>query len=373
MFGESGERGEYMDGYSEQAMLERCEQDYKWAKRFSRESFLSERAKMVSHARARRLPRLTVCGAPLFSQMSHLYANEQLWTHVCMVGFAEHYVLTNGTEEDIAKPFDTFQLQKRSRPPEAPIFGGVVLQGWQDDAGGVAVEHKVGAFKEAGVDYIRLECNLGSVDEIGEPSRLADDPRFRRLAEVAMICQKQEIVPLILLQLPWREKGDHVSSEYFKHAVESFAKALKSLKVELRGLLFETRPPMALSAQEEKGLSGTARESLGLEIGRQMFEIIDQAFDGDAIAGFCVAGGSTKGDLPLAMEDDTQNAVRQGMRQRARRRWGYEACFWEMGAKLMLQPKVGRLWGQSQAGRDAARELFRVNAEDMAEEIMTPL
>ena len=44
-----------------------------------------------------------------------------------------------------------------------------------------------------------------------------------------------------------------------------------------------------------------------------------------------------------------------------------------MGAKLMLQPKVGRLWGQSQAGRNAARELFRVNAEDMAEEIMTPL
>ena len=171
-----------------------------------------------------------------------------------------------------------------------------------------------------------------------------------------MICQKQEIVPLILLQLPWREKGDHVSSEYFKHAVESFASALKSLKVDLQGLLFETRPPMTISAQEEKGLSGTARESLGLEIGRQMFEIIDQAFDGDAIAGFCVAGGSTKGDLPLAMEDDTQNAVRQGMRQRARRRWGYEACFWEMGAKLMLQPKVGRLWGQSQAGRDAGRD-----------------
>ena len=89
--------------------------------------------------------------------MSHLYANEQLWTHVCMVGFAEHYVLNHGTgTEDIAKPFDTFQRQKRSRPPEAPIFGGVVLQSWQDDADGV-VEHKVGAFKEAGVDYIRFQ------------------------------------------------------------------------------------------------------------------------------------------------------------------------------------------------------------------------
>ena len=48
MFGESGERGEYMDGYSESAMFDRCEQDYKWAKKFSPDAFLSERAKMVS-------------------------------------------------------------------------------------------------------------------------------------------------------------------------------------------------------------------------------------------------------------------------------------------------------------------------------------
>ena len=40
-----------------------------------------------------------------------------------------------------------------------------------------------------------------------------------------------------------------------------------------------------------------------------------------------------------------------------------------MGAKLMLQPKVGRLWGHTQAERDAARELFRLNAEDMAREV----
>ena len=73
------------------------------------------------------------------------------------------------------------------------------------------------------------------------------------------------------------------------------------------------------------------------------------------------------------MEDDTQNAVRQGMRQCARRRWGFDVCFWEMGAKLMLQPKVGRLWGHTQAERDAARELFRVNAEDMAEEIVVEM
>ena len=103
-----------------------------------------------------------------------------------------------------------------------------------------------------------------------------------------------------------------------------------------------------------------------------MFEVIQQAF-GDTIAGFCVAGGSTKGDIPLAMEDDTQNAVRQGIRQGAQAQWSYDVCFWEMGAKLMLQPKVGRLWGHTQVERNAARELFRVNANDMAEEIATPL
>ena len=47
VFGETGERGEYMDGYSEQAMFDRCDQDYKWAKKFSPDDFLSERAKMV--------------------------------------------------------------------------------------------------------------------------------------------------------------------------------------------------------------------------------------------------------------------------------------------------------------------------------------
>ena len=101
-----------------------------------------------------------------------------------------------------------------------------------------------------------------------------------------------------------------------------------------------------------------------------MFELIRTAFAGEMIPGFCVAGGSTKGSFPTAMEDDTQNAVRQGIRRRARERWGYEFCFWEMGAKLMLQPKVGRLWGHTGVERDAARELFRLNARDLAEEIV---
>jgi hypothetical protein len=305
--------------------------------------------------------------------MSHLYDNGQLWKHVSMVGFAEHYILSD--DEDIAKPFATFQRQKQSQPPEEPIFSGVVLNGWQDAEAG-AVEQRIRALKQAGIDYVRLHFDFGSAGALGE-AQLADNPlchaRFLWLAEVAQICQKHEIVPLALLQLPWRETGMGVSSEYFKQAVESFASALKNQMVDQKKMFFETRPPMALSAQEEKGLKGTARVSLGVETGQQMFEVFNQAFDRDAISGFCVAGGSTKGDLPLAMEDDTQNAVRQGFRQCAQRQWGYEACFWEMGAKLMLQPKVGRLWGHSQAERDAARELFRVNAEDMAEEIMAPI
>ena len=154
--------------------------------------------------------------------------------------------------------------------------------------------------------------------------------------------------------------------------MQCFAKAAENSKVDPRKVLLETRPPIGKSAQEERGLAGSIRLCLGLKTGQLMFEVIQEAF-GDGIAGFCVAGGSTKGDVPLAMEDDTQNAVRQGLRKCAKARWKYDACFWEMGAKLMLQPKVGRLWGRTQAERDAARDLFCVNAADMAEEITTPI
>ena len=116
-------------------------------------------------------------------------------------------------------------------------------------------------------------------------------------------------------------------------------------------------------------MSASDRVSIGLATGQKMFDIIEEAFGGDTITGFCVAGGSTKGNVHTAMEDDTQNAVRQGIRQGAQRKWGYDLVFWEMGAKLMLQPKVGRLWDKTSGRRDAARELFSVNAEDLADEI----
>lgn len=335
IFGEMGERGEYMDGYSKQAMIDRCKEDYKWTTFSLFENFATERAEL----------------------MSHLYDNERLWEHVSMVAFAEHYVLG----EETSKPFDTFQRQKDL---QASIFSGVVLSDWQayDDDG---MEQKLQAFKEKGIDYVRLECNFGSADDIGGPAQLADNARFSQLAEAAKKCQKQEMVPLVLIQVPWRESGD-CSNDYFEQAVKSFAGALKNARVESKRVILETRPPIGVSAREERGLRGTTRISLGLETGQKMFEAIDEAFDGDKIAGFCVAGGSTKGDLPTAMEDDTQNAVRQGMRRCAQQQWGYELCFWEMGAKLMLQPKVGRLW---RTGRDAARELFLLNAHDLADEI----
>ena len=352
VFGADGERGEYMDGYSEQAMLDRCAEDYNWRSKFSPETFPRERANM----------------------MSHLFDNAQLWAHVSLVGFAEHYVLNY--DDDIAKPFDTFQRQKKVQPAQQPIFGGVVLTGWQD-GGMEVVEQRIATLRENDIEYIRLECNLGSADEIGGAAQLVDNAmcsaRLSQLAKVALVCQSQEVVPLILLQCPWREPGEEESSAYFRQAVEAFATAAKDAKVDMKRVLFEMRPPLTFSAQEEKGLSATTRTSLGLETGRQMFSIMRAAFEGDTIPGFCVAGGSTKGELPPAMCDDTQNAVRQGIRQCAREHWGYELCFWEMGAKLMLQPKVGRLWGHSQAERDAARELFRLNARDMAEEIAAPL
>ena len=346
IFGEHGERGEYMDGYSKDAMFQRCQEDYKWQTKFAPETFLSERADM----------------------MSHLYDNDRLWNHVSMVAFADHYVLEN-EEETTIKPFETFRRQKDSQPQDRPIFGGVVLSDWEQQQQAEGIDQKLKAFRQKGIDYVRLGCDFGSIIDIGVPAELVNNPlfreRFARLAKAAKACQDQEMVPLILLQFPWRDP--EVSEDCFEHAAESFARALRKAGVEPKRVLFETRPPIGLSAQQERGLSGSERKHLGLETGQKMFEATEKALG--PVAGFCVAGGSTKGEFPSAMEDDTQNAVRQGMRMRAKQAWGYDLCFWEMGAKLMLQPKVGRLWRNGSSGKDAARELFQINAEDMADEI----
>eukprot|EP00531_Pseudo-nitzschia_arenysensis_P020592 CAMPEP_0116147288 /NCGR_PEP_ID=MMETSP0329-20121206/17673_1 /TAXON_ID=697910 /ORGANISM="Pseudo-nitzschia arenysensis, Strain B593" /LENGTH=366 /DNA_ID=CAMNT_0003643203 /DNA_START=213 /DNA_END=1309 /DNA_ORIENTATION=- len=338
VFGEHGERGEYMDGYSEMAMTTRCQEDYKWEEVFDSEDFSSERANM----------------------MSHLYNNEQLWVYTNMVAFADHYVLNP------EKPFETFLKQKESRPEELPpIFGGVVWKGWEDPQ-----DNAPTTFSEAGIDYVRMECNFGMDEDIGGASNLANSPhreRFCQLAQAAKACQDSKMVPLILLQFPWRDPD--ISVDYFRSAVTEFASALNEAGVASNQLLFETRPPIGLSAQEERGMSGSERVKLGYDTGTTMFEIFKKAFS-NPIAGFCVAGGSTKGDNPTAMEDDTQNAVRQGIRECARTKWNFDFCFWEMGAKLMLQPKVGRLWAtNTPAGRDAAREFFSINAKDLADEI----
>ena len=153
-------------------------------------------------------------------QMSHLYDNRQLWKYVSLVGFAEHYVLGLSDGSDIAKPFQTFQRQQNLQTAESPIFSGVVLTGWQDlEAGRKVAEQKLASLKESGVDYIRLECNLGSADEIGGAAQLVDSrtcsERLRHLAKIAKACQRQEMVPLVLLQVPWREPGQE-SSKYFE-------------------------------------------------------------------------------------------------------------------------------------------------------------
>ena len=48
IFGQEGECGEYMDGYSEQAMIDRCMQDYMWGSKFAPDAIPSERARPPS-------------------------------------------------------------------------------------------------------------------------------------------------------------------------------------------------------------------------------------------------------------------------------------------------------------------------------------
>lgn len=343
VFGENGQRGEYMDGYSSQAMLQRCREDYFWNNDDDDEILLQKRAQM----------------------MVDLYDHEPLWTHVCMVAFAEHYVLGGGVE---SQPFRTFYKHQLLQSEESPIFGGVVYRDWQEES-----NIKLSIFQKIGVDYVRLECNFGTAEDIGSPENLSKTPKFEQLANVAKTCQSLELVPLILIQVPWKEsrKGDeNVSLEYYDTAIQCLAKAFEDANVESNRILLETRPPMGVSVPEERNLSAAQRVQLGLETGQAMFQTLQSAFSEKPIAGFCVAGGSTKGAVPTAMEDDTQNAVRQGMRECARETWNYDACFWEMGAKLLLQPEVGQLWADNPK---AARDLFCSNAQALAKEIQEPL
>ena len=68
-------------------------------------------------------------------------------------------------------------------------------RGWQGDNDSMdAVAHRIAALKEEGIEYIRLECNLGSALEIGGAAQLADNihcsARLSRLAEVARSCAR---------------------------------------------------------------------------------------------------------------------------------------------------------------------------------------
>jgi hypothetical protein len=373
IFGPNGERGEYMDGYSRASMAERCRDDYHWTTTTTIATTTTTTDEKIQEHRA--------------SMMSHLYDCEDLWKHVSMVAFAEHYVLTDAKQKQssrqrlLSKPFETFRLQQASRPSDEPIFGGVVYSDWeqqqqqQQQQHDSNIEEKLAHFSQRGIHYIRLECNLGSIKEIGEPSEIGKNKkilhRLSRLARAAKACQQSKLVPVVLLQMPWREQG--VSTDYFRQACKSFVSALTTETVDPRKLVFETRPPVGLSARAEAALSEPERIALGWDTGKTMFEVFEELLNTESspFAGYCVAGGSTKGAIPTAMQDDTQNAVRQGLREASRERWGHEFCFWEMGAKLMLQPQVGRLWGEGRS--DEARELFCANARDMAGEIVRSL
>ena len=329
IFGIDGQRGEYMDGYSQAAMMERCRDDYKWDIEHSETS--KERVKM----------------------MSHLYDNKMLYEYVNMVAFAEHYL------HDDNKAYQTFVKYKKLQPLNQPIFAGVVWDNWQQDL-------QQDDLHLPKMDYVRMHCNLEVAPDNDNTYSL-----YRRLAVAAKKCQIYEMVPVMLIQVPWRVKN---ASKYFSEAMNTLAKELEIAGVDSNKMILETRPPIGISAQEEEGMVGSMRIELGFQTGQLMFRSIQEAFKGNTIAGFCVAGGSTKGDFPTAMQDDTQNAVRQGIRSCASDTWGYDFCFWEMGAKLMLQPQVGKLYGHNgQAGQDAARELFCVNARDMADEIQEAL
>lgn len=374
IFGERGERGEYMDGYSEKAMNARCVEDYLWE--------TTPKATATAPSLGEERDESAVLASERAKMMAHLYDHGELWKHTCMVAFAEHYVLVDkspsaeGTlENSISKPYDTFRHQKASRPMEEPIFAGVVWEDWERDDESSNSNNKLDRFGEHGIDYVRIHCNLQAITDPAQlsPGDPATHTCFGRLAAAARECQLRGMVPLVLLQVRWREPENHSLSCY-RNAMASLAAAFRAAKVDPTRVLLETRPPIGLSAKEEAtALTKAERIALGQQTGRTMFGVLNEAFGGAPIAGFCVAGGSTKGMVPTAMEDDTQNAVRQGIRESAREMWGYDVCFWEMGAKLMLQPAVGRLWcDQSGDRRDAAaaRELFGSNARDLAEEIV---
>jgi len=369
IFGEHGERGEYMDGYSETAMMDRCLEDYKW----NQNDESNQQMDNLALERA--------------AMMSHLYDNDELWKYVCLVAFAEHYVLTSDKQEEnlLARPLETVLKHQSKRSSETPIFAGVVFRNWETCE---LLRSKLNDYKTAGIDYVRLECNLGNKGrDIGPPSKFLLETnndqsirtRLQRLALVAKECQNCELVPVVLLQVPWREEEPpNVSLEYFQEAVQGLVDQMIKYRVDNQKMLFETRPPMGISASKEASLSGPERVALGTNIGRTMLRTIGGALSSSSsnkeqpptpFGGFCVAGGSTKGSNPTAMQDDTQNAVRQGMRNEAVALWGFPFCFWEMGAKLMLQPQVGELWGAGE--REKARDLFCANAKALADEIQT--
>lgn len=343
-----------MDGYSEQAMIDRCLEDYHWN---NNKTYCNDDSSLLAKERA--------------EMMAHLYSSPELYQYTSMVAFAEHYVFPTTTSKKndiIGKPLKTFLQQKAQQSEKEPIFAGVVWSDWENNNLNDNDHKKLSKFRQHGIEYVRMHCNLGYIRDNEE----AFHQLLHSLARAAQQCQANQLVPLLLLQVPWRESSsfetEDSSLQYFQQAIRALATALSDNDVDCSKLLLEMRPPIGISAEEEREqLDSTQRHALGLQVGTSMFDVLLQEELLSSILGFCVAGGSTKGVNPPAMQDDTQNAVRQGIRRSSRSKWGYDLCFWEMGAKLLLQPQVGQLWGDGD--KDAARDLFCNNAKAMADEI----
>ena len=114
-----------------------------------------------------------------------------------MVAFVERYLMMDDDNYESNKAYETFVRQKDIQP----IFGGVVWDTWLEDDH----QHLPTLYNEKGIDYVRLHCNFGNGNTtIGGVSQFTSDnnPLFGKLAGAAKECQ---VVPLILLQVPWRD------------------------------------------------------------------------------------------------------------------------------------------------------------------------
>jgi hypothetical protein len=187
-----------------------------------------------------------------------------------MVAFSHHYLMDDDDDGEYNnnnnnKAYETFQRQKEQlhQLNLPPIFGGVVWDDWlteeeDDDQEEEEVDiinnnlSTLALYKEKGIDYVRIHCNFGDDviidgskdnDQLLPPS--SNNALFRKLAKATKKCQANELVPLLLLQLPWRVPD---ADDYFHWTMKSIANELQMVGVDCNKVFLETRPPIGISA-----------------------------------------------------------------------------------------------------------------------------